>query len=76
VKEIKKSGPKAVREALKLLAENGTKVDVVWGAADTWLGSKPPPLSGLKAKVKMVEGAGHFAAEDWAEKVANALLDR
>ena len=76
VKEIKKNGPKAVEEALQMLAKEGTNVEVIWGASDSWLGSKPPSLDNLNVKVKILEGAGHFAAEDWSEKVTDALLGK
>lgn len=55
-----------------------SEVEVVWGNSDSWLGEDPPSaaVAALKAKVTKIPGAGHFAAEDWAEKTANALLGR
>jgi len=77
-KELQKNAPKAVKEALAQLAANGSPaVEIVWGNSDNWLGEDPPSsVKSVATSIKKLPGAGHFAPEDWPEKVAAALLDR
>lgn len=77
-KELQKNAPKAVKEALAQLAANGSPaVEIVWGNSDDWLGEDPPSsVKSVATSIKKLPGAGHFAPEDWPEKVAAALLDR
>ena len=44
------------------------------GVEDLWLGRAPPADALPRARRVLLEGAGHFAPEDWPDKVADALL--
>ena len=66
------------RELEPLLGQVTAPVLVVWGGEDAWL----DPALALRlrdllpeAAVHLVEGAGHFVAEDAPEEVAGALHD-
>ena len=73
-KELKKSGKAAASEALRGLEARGADVLLLHGIEDLWLGRAPPADALPKARRMLLEGAGHFAAEDWPDKVADALL--
>jgi len=75
LKELKKNGPAAVSEVLDRLGAPGApKVRVAWGDADRWMGSEPPSSLPDAWDVVTISGAGHFAAEDWSEKVIDAIV--
>ena len=58
---------------MRALEARGEDVLVIWGTEDKWYGAAPPDVL-PRARRLLLEGAGHFAAEDWAEKVTQALL--
>lgn len=73
-KALRAGGAAALEEALALLEPS--RVSLVWGVDDPWLGSAPPAdvLPGAR-RLLMPPGAGHWAAEDWPAKTAELLLD-
>ena len=75
-KSLKSGGAQATQEALSGLAAAGVPCEVLWGNSDAWLGFEPDAaaVAALNATVIKIPGAGHFAAEDWAQKVTKALL--
>ncbi len=73
-KALRRDGGAATAEALAGLEKRGRDVLLVWGVDDKWLGDAPPAGVLPAARRVLLEGCGHFAAEDWAEKVAAALL--
>jgi pimeloyl-ACP methyl ester carboxylesterase len=73
-KSLQRSGGAVLAEALAGLAPLGERVALLWGPDDPWLGAAPPPDVLPRARrVMLPAGAGHFAAEDWAEKTAELL---
>jgi pimeloyl-ACP methyl ester carboxylesterase len=74
-KTLKKDGGAAAQEAARALGARGDEVLLIWGIEDKWLGKAPATPGVLpRARRLLLEGAGHFAAEDWPQKVADALL--
>jgi len=73
-KALKRDGATAHAEALRALDARGDGVLIAWGTDDRWLGSEPPKGVLPKARRVLLDGCGHFAAEDWPQKVVEALL--
>jgi pimeloyl-ACP methyl ester carboxylesterase len=73
-KALRRDGGAATAEALRGLEARGRDCLLIWGLDDKWLGAAPPPGVRPAARRVLLDGAGHFAAEDWPEKVAAALL--
>ena len=72
-KGVKRTGAAAAAEGVRALEARGEDVLVIWGTEDKWYGAAPPDVL-PRARRLLLTGAGHFAAEDWAEKVTQALL--
>jgi pimeloyl-ACP methyl ester carboxylesterase len=75
-KQLKAQGAAAMAAALSGLASAAVPCQVIWGNSDAWFGENPDAaaVAAVNATVVKVPGAGHFASEDWAEKVTKALL--
>ena len=73
-KELRSSGAAAAAEALRGLEARGADVLLLHGIEDLWLGRAPPADALPRARFMLLEGAGHFAPEDWPDKVVDALL--
>jgi pimeloyl-ACP methyl ester carboxylesterase len=75
-KQLKTRGAASMAAALSGLASAAVSCEVIWGASDAWFGESPDAaaVAAINASVVKVPGAGHFAPEDWAEKVTKALL--
>jgi pimeloyl-ACP methyl ester carboxylesterase len=73
-KGLRRDGAARTAEAVGALGARGADVALIWGVEDRWLGAAPPQEALPGARRLLLEGCGHFAAEDWADKVAHALL--
>ena len=68
------------RATAGLKAAGSPKVTVIWGTGDRWLTGAATERGietfkdAVGAVVHRVDGAGHFAQSDFAEKVRDALL--
>lgn len=79
IKQYQKGAPAALARALDGLAAPGAPpVTVAWSDQNAWIAG-PPDTAALPftpAKVLKLAGTGHFAPEDWADKVAGVVTGK
>ena len=81
-KALERGLPPMLERATAGLRAAGVQVTVLWGTGDRWLTGAAVERGiavfrdavGATCTVRRVEGAGHFAQSDYAEKVSEALL--